>query len=121
MDLAAGIDFLKRAIASQETTLRLQVALGAVLFTLGIVVVVLGFLNPGLVLSESLKGGQTLGGAVVTASGFVPIFTGRRDKIAALRFLLAQYEQQKRDGLNPDEIKKLDGYFDQYFGKALGG
>lgn len=121
MDLAAKIDFLGRNIASQQTTLRLQTALAGVLFTLGLAVVVLGFLNPGLVLSESLKGGQTLGGAVVTASGFVPIFTSRRDKIAALRFLLAQYEQQPREGLNPDEIKKLDQYFDQYFGKVLGG
>jgi hypothetical protein len=78
-------------------------------------------LNPGLVLSESLKNGQTLGGTVVAVGGFVPIFASRRDKISALRFLLAQYEQQRGAEPNSDEIKKLDLYFDQYFGKVLGG
>jgi len=121
MDLAAKIEFLQQAIASQQATLRLQTALAAVLFTLGVTVVGLAFARPDLVLHESLKGGQTLGGAVVATSGFVPIFTSRRDKIAALRFLLAQYEHQQREGPDADEIKKFDQYFDQYFGKVLGG
>src|SRR5437870_9371777 len=108
MELAAKIEFLKRAIASQRTTLRLQTALAGVLFTLGIAVVVLAFVKPGLVLAESLKNGQTLGGAVVVISGFVPIFTSRRDKIVALRYLLDGYEQQQRGGLHPDESNKMD-------------
>ena len=121
MDLAAQIEFLKRAIASQQTTLRLQTSLAAVLITLGVGVVVLSFVRPDLVLSESLKGGQTLGGAVVAASGFVPIRSSRRERVQALALLVAQYEHQQREGPNADEMKKLNQYFDQYFGKVLGG
>ena len=120
MDAVAKIEFLKRAIASQRTTLWLQTALAAVLFALGICVVVLGFVRPGLILSDSLKAGQTLGGALVTVSGFAPIFTSRRDKIVALRSLLEGYREQQRQGPRQDE-NKLDQYFDQYFAKVLGG
>ena len=120
MDLTAKIEFLNRAIASQRSTLLVQTALALVLVALGLVVVVLGFVFPGSVLPESLKGGQTLGGACVSASGFVPIFTVRRDKIAALRYLLKQYEQQQGKS-DAEAVKRLDGYFDQYFAKALGG
>jgi hypothetical protein len=121
MDLAARIAFLKGAIASQQNTLRVQVGLAIALFALGITVVILGLVNPGLVLAESLKGGQTLGGAVVAASGFVPIRSSRREKVQALQLLLAQYEVQQREGPDPEPTKKLDQYFDQYFGKVLGG
>ena len=119
MDMAAKIEFLKGAIASQQNTLRLQTALAAMLFVLGITVVVLSFVNPGLILAETLKNGQTLGGTVVAASGFIPIFFSRRDKIVALRSLLNSYRHQQVGGLSLDG--KLDQYFDQYFAKVLGG
>ena len=89
------------------------------LFVLGSTVVVLSFVNPGLILAETLKNGQTLGGTVVAASGFIPIFFSRRDKIVALRSLVNSYQHQQVGGLSPDE--KLDQYFDQYFAKVLGG
>jgi len=119
MDMAAKIEFLKSAIASQQSTLRVQTVLAALLFVLGITVVVLGFVNPGLILAETLKTGQTLGGTVVAVSGFIPIFFSRRDKIVALRSLLNSYQHHQVGGLSPDG--KLDQYFDQYFGKVLGG
>jgi hypothetical protein len=119
MDMAAKIEFLKSALASQQVTLRLQAALAGVLFILGITVVALSFANPGLILAETLKTGQTLGGTVVAASGFIPIFFSRRDKIVALRSLLNSYQHHLVGGLSPDA--KLDQYFDQYFGKVLGG
>ena len=112
------IEFLKSAIASQQITLRLQTALAALLFVLGITVVILSFVNPGLILAETLKTEQTLGGTVVAASGFIPIFFSRRDKIVALRSLLHSYQHQQVGGLSPDA--KLDQYFDQYFAKVLG-
>src|SRR6266571_4533861 len=118
MDMPAKIEFLKSAIASQQITLRLQIALASMLFVLGITVVILSFVNPGLILAETLKTGQTLGGTVVAANGFIPIFFSRRDKIVALRSLLLSYQHQQVGGLSPDA--KLDQYFDQYFAMVLG-
>ena len=119
MDMAAKIEFLKSAIASQQSTLRVQTVLAALLFVLGITVVVLGFVNPGLILAETLKTGQTLGGTVVAVSGFIPIFFSRRDNFVALRSLLHSYQHQQVGGLSRDA--KLDQYFDQYFDKVLRG
>ena len=119
MDMPAKIEFLESAMASQQITLRLQTALAAMLFVLGLTVVVLSFVHPGLILAETLKTGQTLGGTLVAVSGFIPIFFSRRDKIVALRSLLHSYQHQQVGGLSPD--MKLDQYFDQYFAKVLGG
>ena len=119
MDMRAKIEFLKTAIASQQISLLLQTSLAAILFVLGIAVVLLSFVNPGLILAETLKTGQRLGGTVVAASGFIPIFFSRRDKIVALRSLLLSYQHQQVGGLSPDA--KLDRYFEQYFAKILGG
>jgi hypothetical protein len=118
MDMPAKIEFLKTAIASQRTTLLLQTALAAMLFVLGITVVILSFMKPGLILTQTLKTGQTLGGTVVAASGLIPIFFSRRDKIVALRSLLHSYQHQQVGGLSPDG--RLDQCFDQYFAN-LGG
>jgi cytochrome c biogenesis protein CcdA len=118
MDTPAKIDFLKTAIASQQITVRLQTALAAMLFILGITVVILGFVSPGLILAETLKTGQMLGGTVVAASGFIPIFFGRRDKVVALRSLLHSYQHQHVGGLSPDP--SLDQHFDQYLAMFLG-
>jgi len=117
MNMPAKIEFLKSAIASQQVTLHLQIALAAMLFVLGITVVILSFVNPGLILAETLKTGQTLAGTAVAANGFIPIFFSRRDKIVALRSLLLSYQHQQVGGLSPDA--KLDEYFDQYFAKVL--
>ena len=119
MDMRAKIEFLKSAIASQQISLLLQTTLAATLFVLGITVILLSFVYPGLILSETLKMGQTLGGTVVAASGFIPIFFTRRDKIIALRSLLNSYQHQQVGGLSPDA--KLDHYFEQYFAKVIGG
>jgi hypothetical protein len=89
------------------------------LFVLGITVVILSFVNPGLILAETLKTSQTLGGTMVAASGFIPIFFSRRDKIVALRSLLHSYQHQQVGGLRADA--KLDQYFEQYFAMVLGG
>jgi uncharacterized membrane protein len=106
------IKFLKSAIASQQITLGLQTALAALLFVSGIMMVFLSFVRPGLILAETLKTVQSLGGAIVAACGFIPIFFSRRDKIVALRSLLNSYQHQQVGGLSPDA--KLDQYFDQY-------
>ena len=119
MDMPAKIEFLKSAVASQQNTLRLQTTLAAMLFVLGITVVILSFVNPGLILAETLKTGQTLGGTLVAVSGFIPIFLSRRDKMVALRSLLLSYQHQQVGGLSPDA--KLDQYFDQYLAMFLGG
>ena len=119
MEMPSKIEFLKSAIASQQITLRLQTALAAMLFVLGITVVILSFVNPGLILAETLKTGQALGGTLVAVSGFIPIFFSRRDKVVALRALLHSYQHQQVGGLSRDV--KLDQYFDQYFAKVLGG
>ena len=119
MDMPAKMEFLKRALASQQLTLRLQTVLAAMLFLLGIAVVILSFAHPGLILAETLKTSQRLGGTVIVASGFIPIFFSRRDKIVALRSLLNSYQHQQVGGLSPDP--KLDEYFDQYFAMVLGG
>jgi cytochrome c biogenesis protein CcdA len=118
MDMPVKIEFLKSAVASQQITLRLHAALAAMLFVLGITVVILSFVNPGLILPETLKTGQTLGGIVIAASGFIPIFFSRRDKIVALRSLLNSYQHQQVGGLSPDA--KLDQYFYQYLAMFLG-
>src|SRR5262249_38515521 len=103
---------------SQELTLRLQTTLAVMLFLLGLTVVVLSFVHPGLILAETLKTGQMLGGAIVAVSGFIPIFFSRRDKVVALRSLLNSYQHQQVGGLSPDA--KLDQYFEQYLAKFLG-
>jgi hypothetical protein len=118
MDMPAKIEFLKSAIASQRVTMCLQRSLAAILFVVGITVAILSFVSPGLILAETLKTGQTLGGTLVAASGFIPIFFSRRDQIVALRSLLHSYQHQQVGGLSPDA--KLDHYFDQYFAKVLG-
>jgi len=112
------IKFLKSAIASQQITLGLQTALAALLFVLGITVVLLSFAKPGVILGETLKTVQRLGGTIVAGCGFIPVFFSRRDKIVALRSLLNSYQHQQVGGLAPDA--KLDQYFDQYFAKDLG-
>jgi cytochrome c biogenesis protein CcdA len=118
MDMPAKIEFLKRTIASQQITLRLQTALAAMLFAMGITLVFLSFVKPGLILAVTLKTDQALGGTVLAASGFIPIFFSRRDKIVALRSLLLSYQHQQVGGLSPDP--KLDQYFDQYFAMVQG-
>jgi cytochrome c biogenesis protein CcdA len=115
----AKIEFLKRAIANQQITLRLQTALAVMLFVVGIMLVVLSFLSPGLILTETLKTVQALAGTLVAASGFIPILFSRRDRIVALRSLLLSYQHQQVGGLSPDA--KLDQYFDQYFATVMGG
>jgi len=110
MDMRGKIEFLKSAIASQQLTLRVQAALAAMLFLLGITMVILSFVSPGLILSETLKTGETLGGLLFAASGLIPIFFSRRDKIVALRSLLNSYQHYQVGGLSPDA--KLDQYFD---------
>ena len=119
MDMPGKIEFLKSAIARQEFTLRLLNALTAILFGTGTTLVLLSFVSPGLILAEALTAVQTLGGTAIAASGFIPIFFSRRDKIVALRTLLHSYQHQQVGGLSPDA--KLDGYFDQYFDMVLGG
>ena len=119
MDMRAKIEFLESAMASQQITLRLQTALAAMLFVVGLTVVLLSFVDPGLILAETLKTGQKLGGTLVAVSGFIPIFFSRRDKVVALRTLLHSYQHQRVGGLSPDA--KLDQYFDQYFANVLGG
>ena len=118
MDMPAKIEFLKSAVASQQITLRLHTALAAMLFVLGITVVILSFVSPGLILPVTLKTGQTLGGIVIAASGFIPIFLSRRDKTVALLSLLHSYQHQQVGGLSPDA--KLDQYFYQYLAMFLG-
>ena len=118
MDMPAKIEFLKSAIASQRITLCLQTALAAMLFAMGITLVFLSFVKPGLILAVTLKTDQALGGTVLAASGFIPIFFSRRDKIVALRSLLLSYQHQQVGGLSPDA--KLDRYFEQYFVMVLG-
>jgi cytochrome c biogenesis protein CcdA len=118
MDVPAKIKFLQSAIASQQFTLRLQTALAAMLFVVGFTVIILSFVSPGLILAETLKTGQVLGGTAVAASGFIPIFFSRRDKVVALRSLLHSYQHQQVGGLSPDA--RLDQYFYQYFGMVLG-
>jgi uncharacterized membrane protein len=90
-----------------------------VLFVLGLTMIFLGLVSPGLILAESLKNGQMLGGALIVASGFIPIYFSRRDRIAALRSLLNSYQHQQVGGLSPDS--KLDQYFDQCCAKILEG
>jgi hypothetical protein len=107
------IKFLKSAIASQQITLGLQTALAALLFVPGITMVILSFVSPRMILGETLKTVQTLGGTIVAACGFIPIFFSRVDEIVALRTLLHSYQHQQVGGLSPDA--KLDEYFDQYF------
>ena len=119
MDMPAKIKFLQSAIASQQITLRLLTTLAAMLFVLGITVVILNFVSPGLILAETLKTVQALGGTVIAASGFIPIFVSRRDRIVASRALLNSYQHRQVGGLSPDP--KLDQYFDQYFDMVLGG
>src|SRR5262249_45608879 len=119
MDIHVRIEFLKSAISRQQTTLRLQIALAATLFVVGISAVILSLVSPGLILEDTLKTGQMLGGTVVAASGFIPIFFSRRDKIVALRSLLQSYQHQQVGGLSRDA--KLDHSFDQYFALTLGG
>jgi len=118
MEMREKIEFLKSAIASQQNTLRLQTALASILFVLGLTLVILSFVSPGLILSETLKTVQTLGGTLVAACGFIPISFSRRDKIVALRSLLNAYQHYQVGGLSPDA--KLHQYFDQYFAKFLG-
>jgi len=119
MEMPDRIKFLESAIASQQITLRLQTALAAMLFVLGITMVFLSFVSPGLIFAESLKTVQALGGSVIAASGFIPIFFSRRDRIVASRALLNSYQHRQVGGLSPDP--KLDQYFDQYFDMVLGG
>ena len=93
----------------------------AVLFSLrpvALTVVILSIASPGLILAETLKTAQMLGGTVVATSGFIPIFLSRRDKIVALRSMLHSYQHQHVGGLSPDA--KLDQCFDRYFAKVLG-
>jgi hypothetical protein len=119
MNVRSKIEFLQSALASQETTLRLLASLAAILFVTGITLVILSFVSPGLILAGTLKTVQALGGTALAASGFIPIFFSRRDKIVALRALLNSYQHQQVGGLSPDS--KLDQYFDRYFEMVQGG
>lgn len=118
MDVTTKIQLLERALASQQLTLRLQATLAAILFLVGITLVISSFVSPGLILVETVKTGQALGGAAVAASGILSIFFCRRDKVVALRSLLHSYQHQQVGGLSPDP--KLDQYFYQYFHLVLG-
>ena len=119
MEVPAKIEFLKSAIATEQNTLRLQIALSALLFIVGLTVVVLNFVDPRLSLAGALKTCMTVGGSLVAASGFIPIFFSRPERVAALRSLLNSYQHQHVGGLSPNA--KLDQYFEQYVANVLGG
>jgi hypothetical protein len=119
MDVRSKIEFLKSAIASQQITLYLLFALAAILFVTGITLVILSFLSPGLILAETLTTVQRLGGTIIAASGFIPIFFSRLDRVIALRTLLNSYQHQQVGGLSRNA--KLDQFFDQYFDMVQGG
>ena len=119
MNMPAKIELLKLALARQQLTLALQTTLAIVLFVSGFTLVILSFARPGLILAETLKTVQMLGGTVVVSSGFIPIFLSRRDKIVVLRTLLNSFQHRQVGGLAPDE--KLDQYFEQYLAMVLGG
>jgi cytochrome c biogenesis protein CcdA len=113
------IQFLNSAIAGQQISLRLQTALAVLFFVVGITMVIVSFVSPGLILAETLKTEQMVGGAAIAASGFIALFFSRRDKVVALRTLLNSYQHQHVGGLSRDP--KLDQYFDDYFDMLLGG
>ena len=119
MNVGSKIEFLKSAIARQQGTIRLLFSLAGILFVTGITLITVSFASPGLILAESLKIVQALGGIAIAGSGFIPMFFSRRDKIVVLRTLLNSYQHQHVGGLSPDA--KLDQYFDQYFNMVLGG
>ena len=119
MNVASKIEFLNSAIARQQVTLQLLFSLAGILFVTGITLVILSFASPGLILAETLKIVQAMGGTAIAASGFIPVFFSRRDRIVVLRTLLNSYQHQHVGGLNPDA--KLDQYFDQYFDMVLEG
>jgi len=119
MNIGSKIEFLNKAIASQQVSLRLLSSLAGILFVTGITLFILSFASPGLILAESLKTVQALGGIAVAGSGFIPLFFSRRDKIVVLRTLLNSYQHQHVGGLSPNA--KLDQYFDQYFDMVQGG
>ena len=119
MEMPSKIEFLKSAIASQQITLRLQTGLAALLFISGITLVISSVVSPGLILVATLKSVQMLGGIVIAASGFIPIFFSRRAQLVALRSLLLGYQHQQVGGLSADP--KLDQYFDEYLERILGG
>ena len=119
MNIGSKIDFLNSAIAGQQVTLRLLFSLAGILFVTGITLVILSFASPGLILAETLKTVQAMGGTAIAASGFIPLFFSRRDRIIVLRTLLNSYQHQHVGGLSPDA--KLDQYFDQYFDMVQGG
>jgi hypothetical protein len=119
MNVRSKIEFLQSALASQQLSLRLLFSLAGILFVSGITLVVLSFVSPGLILADTLKTVQALGGTAIAASGFIPIFFSRRDQIVALRTLLNSYQHQEVGGLKSDA--KLDQFFDQYFDMVLGG
>ena len=119
MDIRGKIEFLSNAIACRQITLRLLSSLAGILFVTGITLIILSFVSPGLILAKTLKTVQALGGTAVAASGFIPMFFSRRDKIVVLRTLLNSYQHQHVGGLSPNA--KLDQYFDQYFDMVLGG
>jgi hypothetical protein len=121
MPVAGQIDFLDKVIASQRITLRLQLALAILLVALGVTLVVLALVHPGLLLPVELKGGQTIGGVLLSTSSFIPAFSNRRERIAALQFVRHQYYLIQIQSPDAGDLKTLNERFSHLLDKDLAG
>jgi len=123
MNLANHIDFLDRAIVSQRAALRfhLGLACGVVLF--GLVAIVVVHLLAGTAIPDNLKWLLTLGGTFFSTLSSFPVkeIFSRRDKVAAIEFLLREFKSlHEKDAPDAQEIERLQSRFWQFIDKNLG-
>jgi hypothetical protein len=123
MNLANHIDFLDRAIVSQRTAVRFHLCLACGVLLFGVMAIVVVHLLAGTVIPENLKWLLTLGGTFFSTLSSFPVkeIFSRRDKAAAIEFLLRELQQlSAQHAPEAEEVEKLQARFWQFIDKSLG-
>jgi hypothetical protein len=121
MDVGNGIEFLEKAVISQQASLRFQVYLICGLIGLGMGAIVFSGFVPNTV---PWKWVPTLGGIFVPTLSGLPLkeISTRKEKIRALLFLKDSFQRVQTDpaGVAPLEIERLEERFWRLVDISLG-
>lgn len=123
MDASNQIDFLNKAVVSQKVAVRFHLFLACGVILLGVVIIVIVQVLSGTVIPDNLKWLLTIGGTFFSTLSSFPVkeIFNRKDKAAAIQFLLREFERiNKERNPNTEEIEKLKARFWQFIDKSMG-
>jgi hypothetical protein len=123
MNLLKKINLLERTIATEESAIRAQKILSAVVVCVGLLAAVLIHILAGPAVSENSKWILSLCGTLISGGAGFPLrdIFAKRNKIAVLTYLREEYEilQNNSVSVDPLQVEELEkrfwGFLDKNF------